>query len=649
MAAEKDSTGGGRKQWVRFFLLPFAAAIIAAIGMYFAVSAYVLNQADENIQNILLSHKAIHHYIQRVMHPAFYRARDAGEISQSFYSPEILSSSYIVRVMHAFDNEERIKAGLPAVYYKLASDNPRNPVNRADKFESDLIRLFNERKDLKEYRSVIKVDGKRYLFVAIPFLETNNACTRCHGNRSDAPSGLQALYSGSGGFNERVGRVRAIESIRAPIDQDFFLIAIVTTFLAAFVFAGLALYLFNRHLSGKVADRTTALQDEIATRLTVERQLLQAQRLESVGRLAGGVAHDFNNFLTVIIGHAEIGLMDLDSNQVVHANLEEIRKAAGRSAELTRQLLAFARKQTVSPQVINLNNTVADMLKMLQRLIGESIHLTWRPTEQLWPVNMDPAQVDQILANLCVNARDAIRDVGEVVIETGNITVDADYCAAHPDAAPGDYLLLSVSDDGHGMDRETVSHIFEPFFTTKEVSKGTGLGLATVYGIVRQNNGFINVYSEPGVGTTFTIYLPRYGGNYVASSMVAAEPNPRGSETILLVEDDQAVLKLATAMLEGLGYTVVAAGGPGEAVRLAHEHAGQIQLLLADVIMPEMNGWDLAKGLQAEYPGLRLLFMSGYTADSIAQFGVLDSASHYIQKPFSLQDLATKVRGVLDN
>jgi len=395
----------------------------------------------------------------------------------------------------------------------------------------------------------------------------------------------------------------------------------------------------------------SAARKEMEEKATLEKQLQQAQKMESVGRLAGGVAHDFNNMLGVILGHAEMALMRVDPAQPIHADLTEIFKAGKRSADLTRQLLAFARRQTVAPEVLDLNEIVAGMLKMLQRLIGEDIHLAWQPAANLWPVRMDPSQIDQILANLCVNARDAIAGVGRITIETENRSFDKEYCATHAGFAPGDYVRLAVSDDGRGMDQETLAHIFEPFFTTKGVGEGTGLGLATVYGIVKQNNGFINGYSEPGKGTTFTLYLPRHAGQIeqAARTEGAAEPAMRGHETILLVEDEQAILEMTTMMLDMQGYTVLAANTVGEAFRLARGHANKIHLLITDVVMPEMNGRDLVKNLQSLYPSLKHLFMSGYTADVIAHHGVLDEGVAFIQKPFSRQDLAAKVREVLES
>ena len=384
-------------------------------------------------------------------------------------------------------------------------------------------------------------------------------------------------------------------------------------------------------------------------RLSLETQLLQAQKIESVGRLAGGVAHDYNNMLSVISGFAELALEKVAPGDPLHADLKQILEAAKRSSEITRQLVAFARKQTIAPKVLDLNDTVEGMLKMLRRLIGEDIDLAWMPDAGLWPVKMDPAQIDQILANLCVNARDAISAAGKITIETGNATLDETYCADHAGFIPGEFALLAVSDDGCGMEEELQAKIFEPFFTTKELGKGTGLGLATVYGIVKQNSGFINVYSEPGKGTTFKIYLPRHAAEAKETATACIEQIPAGrGETVLLVEDEPTIIMIAKKMLERLEYRVVAAGTPSEAMRLARQSGGHIDLLLTDVVMPEMNGRELANKLQTMHPEIKILFMSGYTSNVIAHQGVLDAGVNFIQKPLALKELALKIRAIMD-
>jgi two-component system, cell cycle sensor histidine kinase and response regulator CckA len=388
---------------------------------------------------------------------------------------------------------------------------------------------------------------------------------------------------------------------------------------------------------------------DISEHKRLESQLLQAQKMESVARLAGGVAHDFNNMLGVILGHAEIAKMQVSVTEPLHHNLQEIHKAAERSADLTRQLLAFARQQTVQPQVLDLNRTLAGMLQMLHRLIGEDIDLVWVPGHDLWKVKIDPSQIDQILANLVVNARDAIGGGGKITIETDNVVIGEEYCADHREFVSGEYVLLAVSDDGCGMAQETLAQIFEPFYTTKGVGEGTGLGLATVYGIVKQNDGFINLYSEPGHGTTFKIYLPRCQAEGAQDRAETAEkPFPRGSETVLIVEDEKALMEFGKEVLEKLGYTMLIAATPGEAIRLVGEHAGDIHLLITDVVLPEMNGHELAQILIAMKPRLKCLYMSGYTANVIAHRGVLDEGVTFIQKPFSVKTLAAKVREVLE-
>ncbi|MBI5594347.1 MAG: PAS domain S-box protein [Deltaproteobacteria bacterium] len=410
-----------------------------------------------------------------------------------------------------------------------------------------------------------------------------------------------------------------------------------------------------RHRDGSV-DYVLSLLEDITERKRAEEekallqaQLMQVQKMESVGRLAGGVAHDFNNMLSAIIGLAELAMMRCAPSEPIHTDLKVIWDSAHRAADLTRQLLTFARKQTVSPKILDINDTVAVMLKILRRLIGEDIDLMWIPGAGLWPVWIDPSQIDQIFANLCVNARDAIAGVGKVTIETENAIFDAAYCAVHPGFTCGEYVMLAVSDDGCGMNKEVLDFLFEPFFTTKELGKGTGLGLATVYGIVKQNEGFINVYSEPDKGTTFKIYLPRFVGRAMEPTVQSPVKMPKGcGETVLLVEDEPVILEVSRNMLESLGYTVLTASRPSEALRKAEIHADEIQLLLTDVVMPEMNGRDLAILISHIKPGLKCLFTSGYTSNVIAHRGVLDQGVHFLQKPLSMNDLACKVRQALE-
>ncbi len=380
-------------------------------------------------------------------------------------------------------------------------------------------------------------------------------------------------------------------------------------------------------------------------------QLQQAQKMEAIGQLAGGVAHDYNNMLSVIIGYTELSLLCAKPDDPIYENLIEISKAAERSKSVTRQLLAFARKEAIAPQVLDLNTTIENMLNMIRRLIGEDIDFTWRPqTGGIWPIKMDPSQIDQVLANLCVNARDAITDGGQITIKTGMVTLDEHYCAEHSGVSPGDYVVLAVTDNGSGMDRETLERIYEPFFTTKGMGKGTGLGMSTVYGIVRQNKGALKVESQVGSGTTIRIYLPRYQGETGRARKNTDKEIPLGQgETVLVVEDEPSTLRMVEKFLSLLKYNCLAANTPAEALQVAQAHAEKISLLMTDVIMPGMNGRELSKQLTSRFPQIKCIYMSGYTANEIDDRGVLQEGVHFIQKPFSRKDLALKIRTVLDH
>jgi two-component system, cell cycle sensor histidine kinase and response regulator CckA len=385
-----------------------------------------------------------------------------------------------------------------------------------------------------------------------------------------------------------------------------------------------------------------------ADREHLQAQLQQSQKMESIGRLAGGVAHDFNNMLQAIIGNVELAIEDAPDS--IRGQLQEVHGVARRSAELTKQLLAFARRQTVARRTVNLNDSVADALKMLRRLVGEGLQVRWEPCADVWSIRIDPAQVHQILANLVVNARDAITGTGFIAMSTLNVSLDAAFCATYPWAQPGDYVRLTVQDSGCGMSQDVMAHLFEPFFTTKELGKGTGLGLATVYGIVKQNDGAITVDSAPGGGTTVSLYLPRVQEVSAETSPETRAPSAAGTETVLVVEDEDVILSLVRTVLERRGYTVLAAASPGEALAHVRGHDGPIHLLIADMGLPEMPGAELAEMAVSLRPGLRALFMSGHAdpgrppddAEAPGRQG------QFIEKPFAASDLAAKVREVLD-
>ncbi len=383
-----------------------------------------------------------------------------------------------------------------------------------------------------------------------------------------------------------------------------------------------------------------------ATQTKLEDQLRQAQKMESIGRLAGGVAHDFNNLLTVIQGYCALMQDQIPSNDPLLTDLEQIRRASERASSLTRQLLAFSRQQVLAPTVLNLNDLIANLQKMLGRLIGEDIALATILQPGLWSIIADPGQIEQVIMNLVVNARDAMPTGGSITLETDNVYIDAAYAQTHLEIPVGPCVLLAITDTGYGMDQSTQARIFEPFFTTKE--QGTGLGLATVYGIIKQSGGHITVHSEPGQGTTFKLYLP------ATENAVTVPPLPLTqsavtpcTETILLVEDDELVRNLTRRALQAEGYTVLEADSGEAALALVKQHQGQVDLLLTDVIMPQMSGRELARRLKAFYPPLKVLFISGYPGDTILRHGSLDTDIEFLPKPFSLSKLTLRVREVL--
>ncbi|WP_136514362.1 ATP-binding protein [Geomonas edaphica] len=386
------------------------------------------------------------------------------------------------------------------------------------------------------------------------------------------------------------------------------------------------------------------MQDE---RDRFETELRQAQKMEAIGQLAGGIAHDFNNMLSVIVGFTQLAMVDLDAEDPQYRNLEQVRKAGERSAELTRQLLAFSRKQAAAPRVVDLNELIAEQRKMLSRLIGEDLEVEFQAAEALWNIRIDPSQAHQILTNLAVNARDAVQGVGKVTIATANVNLDPDE-SMHLQLAPGEYVLLAFSDTGTGMDLPTQERIFEPFFTTKKEGKGTGLGLSTVYGIVRQNAGAIQVESAPGAGTTFRIYFPRTVEEAAKAQENSHETQAAGTETVLVVEDEEQVLNLTRVMLEQAGYHVLPARGGADALATCESYQGEIHLLLTDVVMPMLNGKELQDQVLRVRPGVKTLFMSGYGEEIISHRGILDRGTALLSKPFSGEQLLRKVREVLD-
>jgi two-component system, cell cycle sensor histidine kinase and response regulator CckA len=397
---------------------------------------------------------------------------------------------------------------------------------------------------------------------------------------------------------------------------------------------------------GRVA-ATMAIIVDVTEQKQLEEQLRQAVKMEGIGRLAGGIAHDFNNLLTVIAGRIYLLMSQLPAGHAMRPDLQLIEQTGERAATLTKQLLAFSRKQILAPIVLDLNNVVTSMKQLLERALGEDIDLIIDLDPSLGRVLADQGQLEQVILNLAVNARDAMPDGGQLVLETSNVEVDETYLRQHVDLRPGSYVALAVTDNGIGMAAETLARLFEPFFTTKEVGRGTGLGLATAYGIVRQSNGHITVYSEPGHGTTFRVYLPKAEGN-VAATVAVETSTPSGTETVLLVEDDLNLRTLAHAILQQQGYIVLEAEDAADAIRIADQYAGSVHLLITDVVMPKMNGPTMARAIQEHRPDAKVLYMSGYTDDAIVRHGVLEPGTPFLQKPFTPGTLVRKIRQVLD-
>jgi signal transduction histidine kinase/ActR/RegA family two-component response regulator len=403
-----------------------------------------------------------------------------------------------------------------------------------------------------------------------------------------------------------------------------------------------------------LADSTSIAIENVQAQAMLSRaeeQLRQAQKMDAIGRLAGGVAHDFNNLLSVILSYGYLAKKELNDDHPLRADLEEIVKAGERASALTKQLLTFSRQQPIEPRALDLGQTLAGMEKMLRRLLGADVEVTILPEPGLWTVLADPGHIEQVVMNLVVNARDAMPGGGKLTLELKNVELDQEYAEAHLDAAPGPYVMLAVTDTGSGIDKATLARIFEPFFTTKEAGKGTGLGLATVFGIVKQSKGHVWVYSEPGHGTAFKVYLPRASG--AAKSVPAGQGDAParargGHETVLIVDDDDQVRAVACTILRRNGYVVLEASNGGEALLIAEQHGATIHLLLTDVVLPRLSGRQIAERVAKARPGIKVLYMSGYTDDAILQHGILESNVAYLQKPLTPEGLSRKVRAVLD-
>ena len=549
----------------------------------------------------------------------------------------LMNPAYVVRQMNEEFN------ALYGITGHITSLNPLRPENAPDEWEEAALREF-EKGETERLEFTVEF-GKPYLRLMQPMV-TQDGCLKCHAHQGYKVGDIR------GGVGIKLPMISLIAYEKQRNRVSFVVLGILWLLgILGLAFGGNSIYQRYNERNKAMEDLQLAQEETLKSNqemAILQAQLLQSQKLESVGRLAGGVAHDFNNMLSVILGHTEMALEQTPSTQPVFEDLQQVHYAATRSAKLTQQLLAFARKQVIAPKVLELDKCVEDMLTLLHRMIGENIQVIWTPSKKGGFIRMDPTQLDQILTNLCINARDAIGKEGTITIETDLRTIDEESCLNFLECVPGDYVMLTVSDTGCGMDLETVSKVFEPFYTTKEFGAGSGLGLAMVYGIVKQNNGFIHIESTKDQGTSFQIFIPKYTSSSISSAKKDTEPATGGHETILLVEDEASTLEMTRRMLVRLGYNVMAAPTPSECLRVVDTYQGQIDLILTDVIMPEMNGLDLSVKIKDRFPNMKVLFMSGYTADILATQGVSEERIQFMEKPFTISMLSSKVRQTLD-
>jgi len=774
-----------RNRLAIFLFLAVCTIVLTGIALYSLTSAYVIRQAEKNIDNLLLSHKGIHLYVQRVMLPALFAYKQKGALAEDFYAPELFSSSFIVRNQHTFYNEELQKENQPPLYYKMAATNPRNPVNRADPFEEKLIRMFNADRQKTSFRKIMEVDGKKYLYVAMPFLPNTKNCLHCHGRREDAPRQLQEIYKGPGGFNEKEGDIRAIISIRAPLRKEFFTVYIVSGALLAGVIVLFSLLFFNSRLRHLVQQRTDVLKDEIVDRqraenslresehfldsvienipdmifvkdaeklqfvrcnraaedllgfdresligrdffdlfpkeladaltaqdkevlegktvldIPVERveiknkgtrilhikkiplldqhgqprfllgianditekkndeeerrqleiQLHQAQKMEAIGTLAGGIAHDFNNLLTPIIGYTEMLLEEIADSSGQRQKLAEIRNAADRAKDLVWQILTFSRQGAQELKPLKVQSIIKEALKLLRSSIPTTIDIRQDIDPQCGAVMANPTQIHQIVMNLCTNAFHVLRQQGGIIgVSLKEISLKEDDYLVQLHLTAGRYLRLEVSDNGPGIPSAIIDRIFEPYFTTKKKGEGTGLGLSVVHGLVKNFGGHMTVYSELGKGTTFHVYLPVIKSVLAPEQTVQAAPKPRGTERILLVDDEEAILQMEQKMLESLGYKVTANSKSLEALAEFSKDPYAFDLLITDMTMPDITGAELAKKAMALRPDLPVILCTGFSELINEAAAKNQGIRKLAMKPITTLEFATIIRSVLDS
>ncbi len=645
-----------RKHAINPLVVVALVMMLSAALFSWMFQAYVLEKAEENITNLLLSHKGIHHYVQKILIPAYAKYQAEGKIPATFYAPELLSSSFIVRNQHVFYNQERKDAGFPELYYKLAAKNPRNPVNKADALEENLIKMFNEHRDVKSYKEIIEVDGKKILYVAIPFLDNQPHCMRCHGKREDSPTELQQRYPGQGGFNEKLGEIRAITSIRAPVEQEYMHIYIigVAIFVGCIAFVGL--FFFNTQLRSLVQKKTTSLEQEIEERkqaeeeqLLLEARLRQSQKMEAIGTLAGGIAHDFNNILSIIFGYTELAILEEDPEKRGQ-DLEQVRMGAERAKELVTQILTFSRRtELATKQPLQVAVVIKEALRMLRSSIPTTIEIRQEIASD-GTVLADPTQIHQLIMNLCTNAYQAMRETGgSLAVSLVEIEIrqeDEGYGVL----VPGRYLKLVVSDTGCGISHEIQEKIFEPYFTTKATGEGTGLGLAVVLGIVRGHNGHITVYSEPGKGATFHVYLPLVEATAAVAlpAQEVVEDLTGKGERLLFVDDEALIREFADRLFALHGYQVTSFSNGVQALEEFQSHPDQFDLVITDMTMPYMTGAELAQKILGIRPDMPVILCTGQSELINREKALAMGICGYLNKPVLKHDFLSAIRRALE-
>lgn len=756
-------------QSIFWFVVVIVIFLMVVVGSWLGSRSYVIYKAEKDIETMLLQHKGAHHYIQRLALPELYSLKQNNKIPEDLYSPILFSSSYMVRNMHNYYNEERLKLGLSELYYKMASENPRNSVNKANSFEAELIRMFNEDNSPTSYRQLEKRDGKEYLYVAIPFLRNEKKCMVCHGRYEDAPIQLQERYPDRGGFDEKIGDVRAIESLRAPLDGELTLAYTAMISSSAACIIVLSLLLLTRRLNSLVSERTELVEKQaselreskenlsitlnsigdaviatdqcgiitmmnpVAESLTgysfdsnkethldgvftvvnadtrspfpvsieqvlnsgqkldaenamllindgsecfisqsvapihsatgdivgmvlvfrdrtnekqIEQHLRQVEKMTSIGQLAGGVAHDFNNMLAGITGASELLGMKLSEDIKAMKYVDIIKNAAERTSGLTQKLLAFSRKGKQVSVSVNVHSVINDAISILERSIDKRISIKTQLNAECSTVVGDPAQLQSGFLNLFINARDAMPDGGELLIKTANAVFNDQYCYIDSKLNAGHYIQISIKDTGTGIPVDIQPHVFEPFYTTKDVGKGTGLGLAAVYGMIQEHHGDICLHSVPEEGTVFHIYLPN--SNDGSSPTLCNDSHVhQGSGTILLVDDEEILRTTGSLLLEQLGYRVIVADNGARAVDIYAKKIDEIDLIILDMIMPVLDGTAALGRIQALNSEAKVIMSSGFIKDVDISSLKDQGLSGFIMKPFSQAQMSKLIAEVM--